>query len=124
MPNMPMSLSTGTTTTTQPAPKPECPWQLLGTDYFHFDGSENLVVTGDYSKMPIIRRIPAFVMPPRPSLSWRNSLQNMASQRYSLLTMAPSLPMHSSPSLQQTGSLTITPVYLEIQEAMVNLKQL
>ena len=37
--------------------------------------------------------------------------------------MAPSLPMHSSLSLQQTGSLTITPVNLGILEAMVKLKQ-
>ena len=35
----------------------ECPWQLLGSDYFHFDGSEYLVVTDYYSKMPIVRRI-------------------------------------------------------------------
>ena len=45
-------------------------------------------------------------MPSRPSQSCRNSLQNMASQRYSVLTMAPSLPMYSSLSLQQTGSST------------------
>ena len=67
----------------QPKLAPECPWQLLSTDYFHFDGSEYLVVA----------------MPPRPSQSWRNSLQNMASERYSITTMAPSLPMHSSLSL-------------------------
>ena len=42
----------------QPTTAPECPWQLLGTDYFHFDRSEYLVVTDYYSKMPIIRRIP------------------------------------------------------------------
>ena len=43
----------------QPTPAPEHPWQLLGTDYFHFDGSGYQVVTDHYSKMPIIRRIPA-----------------------------------------------------------------
>ena len=43
----------------QPTPAPECPWQLLSADYFHFDGSEYLVVMDYYSKMPIIRRIPA-----------------------------------------------------------------
>ena len=32
----------------------------MANDYFHFDGSEYLVVTDYYSKMPIIRRIPAF----------------------------------------------------------------
>ena len=37
----------------------ECTWQLLGIDYFHFDGSEYLVVTDYYSKMHIRRRIPA-----------------------------------------------------------------
>ena len=37
----------------------QCPWQHLGTDYFHFDGSEYLVVMDYYSKMPIIRRTPA-----------------------------------------------------------------
>ena len=43
----------------QPILAPECPWQLLGADYFHFDRSEYLVVTDYYSKMPIIRRNPA-----------------------------------------------------------------
>ena len=43
----------------QPTLVQEHPWQLLGTDYFHSDGSEYLVVTDYYSKMPIIRRIPA-----------------------------------------------------------------
>ena len=38
---------------------PEHPWQLLIADYYHFDGSEYLVVTDYYSKMPIVRRIPA-----------------------------------------------------------------
>ena len=43
----------------QPTLAPECPWHLLGTDYFHFDRSEYLIVMDYYSKMPIIRRIPA-----------------------------------------------------------------
>ena len=43
----------------QPTLAPECPWQLLGTDYVHFDRSEYLVVIYYYSKMPIIWRIPA-----------------------------------------------------------------
>ena len=43
----------------QPTLAVECPWQLLSTDYFHYDGSECLVVMNYYSKMPIIRRIPA-----------------------------------------------------------------
>ena len=43
----------------KPTSAPEYPWHLLSTDYFHFDGSEYLVVTDYYSKMPIIRRIPA-----------------------------------------------------------------
>ena len=37
----------------------EHPQQLIGTDNFHFDGSEYLVVTDYYSKMTIIRGIPA-----------------------------------------------------------------
>ena len=40
-----------------------------------------------------------------------------------VLTMAPHLPMHSSLSLQQTESFTITSVHLGIIEAMVKLKQ-
>ena len=43
----------------QPTLAPKCPWQLLSTDYFHFDGSEYLVVT-DYCSKMAIRRIPAF----------------------------------------------------------------
>ena len=43
----------------QPTLAPECPWQLLGTDYFHFDRYEYLVVMDYHSKMPIFRRIPA-----------------------------------------------------------------
>ena len=43
----------------QPTPVPECPWQLLHVDCIHLDGSEYLVVMDYYSKMPIIRRIPA-----------------------------------------------------------------
>ena len=43
----------------QPTLAPELPWQLLGTDYFKFDGSGYLVVTDYYSKMLIVRRIPA-----------------------------------------------------------------
>ena len=42
-----------------PTPTPECPWQLCSADYFHLDGSEYLIITDYYSKMPIIRRIPA-----------------------------------------------------------------
>ena len=44
----------------QPTSAPEHLWQLLGTDYFHFDISEYLVVTNYYSKMPIIRRMYAY----------------------------------------------------------------
>ena len=43
----------------QPTPAPEHPMQLLSTDYFHFHGSEYLVVTDDYSKKTIVKRIPA-----------------------------------------------------------------
>ena len=43
----------------QPTPAPERPWQHLGADFFHFDGSEYLVVMDYYSKMPIVRKIPA-----------------------------------------------------------------
>ena len=43
----------------QPTSALEHPWQLLGTEYSHFDGSKYLVITDYYSKMPIVRRIPA-----------------------------------------------------------------
>ena len=43
----------------QPTPAPECPCHLLCTDYYHFDRSEYLVVRDYYSRMPIIKRIPA-----------------------------------------------------------------
>ena len=58
-PNMPMSLPIGTTTANPANTSPRMPWQLLGADYFHFDGSEYLVGIDYYSKMPIARRIPA-----------------------------------------------------------------
>ena len=54
----------------QPTPALKCPWQLLGTVYFHFDGSEYLAVTDYYSKMPIIREfLHLNAMPPSPSQS-------------------------------------------------------
>ena len=54
----------------QPTLALDYPWQLLGTDYIHFDCSEYLVVTDYYSRMPIIIRILHLnAMPSRPSQS-------------------------------------------------------
>ena len=36
---------------------PTRPWQVVGTDLFHFDHSEYLVVADFYSKFPVIRCI-------------------------------------------------------------------
>ena len=35
-------------------------WQHLGADIFPFDRSQYIIVTKDYSKMPVINRIPAY----------------------------------------------------------------
>ena len=102
----------------------ECPCQLLSADYFHFDGSEYLVVMDYYSKMPIVRRIPSSQCNASNTIS---VLKELFTEHGILEVLhtdnGPSLPMHSSLSLQQMGSLTITPVKLEILEAMVKLKQ-
>ena len=42
----------------QPSPALEHPWQHLCADVSYFDGSEYLVITDYYSKMPIVQRIP------------------------------------------------------------------
>ena len=41
----------------QQNPVPECPWPYLGTDFFTFDGFENLVIIDYYTKIPFIRKI-------------------------------------------------------------------
>ncbi|KAK7088654.1 hypothetical protein V1264_022553 [Littorina saxatilis] len=38
---------------------PTRPWQNVGTDLFHFDGKEYILVSDYFSKMPFIRRLPA-----------------------------------------------------------------
>ena len=53
----------------QQIPAPEYPWQLLGADFFHFDGSEYLTVSDCYSKMLIIHRIPALQCNPAKMIS-------------------------------------------------------
>ena len=41
---------------------PQRPWQTLGTDLFHFEGSEYLIVADYYSKFPIVRKINGHTM--------------------------------------------------------------
>jgi transposase InsO family protein len=36
---------------------PQRPWETVGTDLFHFDGAEYLIIADYYSKFPIIRKI-------------------------------------------------------------------
>ena len=108
----------------QPTLAPEHAWQLLSTDYFQFDGSEYLIVTDYYCKMPIIRRIP---------VSQCQCLQGHLSPEGTLYrTWHPrGTPCYQWPPvcqcihhcLQQTGSSTITPAHLGILEPVVKLKQ-
>ncbi|XP_063953999.1 uncharacterized protein K02A2.6-like [Lytechinus pictus] len=37
---------------------PTRPWQILGTDLFHFEGREYLIIADYYSKFPLVRRMP------------------------------------------------------------------
>ena len=81
----------------QPTLAPECPWQLLSTDYFHFDGSEYLVVMDYYSKMPMVRRIPASQCNASKTISVLKELFTEHGIPEVLHTdNGPSLPMHSS----------------------------
>ena len=34
------------------------PWQIIGTDLFHLDGKDYLLVSYYYSKFPFVRRLP------------------------------------------------------------------
>lgn len=43
--------------TLQPHEIPTRPWQTLGTDLFHFDSHEYLVLADYYTKFPVVRRI-------------------------------------------------------------------
>ena len=107
----------------QPTLALECLWQLLSTDYFHFDGPEYLVFTDYYSKMPIIRRIPASQCNAFKTISVLKELFAEHGIPEVLCTdNGPSLPMHSSLSFQQIACSTTTPVHLGILEAMVKLK--
>ena len=122
VPNMPTSVPTGTTTTTPANTGPRMPmatpWHWLLPLWWIWMSQTTT------PRWPLLEEsLHLNAMPPRPSQTWRKSLQHMVSQRYSVLTMTPSLPMHSSLSLQQTGSLTITPVHLGILQTMVKLKQ-
>ncbi|XP_038061713.1 uncharacterized protein K02A2.6-like [Patiria miniata] len=38
---------------------PTRPWQILGTDLFHFEGNEYLMIADYYSKFPLVHRMPA-----------------------------------------------------------------
>ena len=37
---------------------PTRPWEILGTDLFHFNGREYLIIADYYSKFPFVRRMP------------------------------------------------------------------
>ena len=37
---------------------PEGPWQVVGTDIFHVDGQDYLLVTDYFSEMPFVRHMP------------------------------------------------------------------
>ena len=37
---------------------PTRPWQVIGTDLFHLDGKDFLLMTDYYSKFPFVRRLP------------------------------------------------------------------
>ncbi|XP_041453631.1 uncharacterized protein K02A2.6-like [Lytechinus variegatus] len=37
---------------------PTRPWQILGTDLFHLEGREYLIIADYYSKFPLVRRMP------------------------------------------------------------------
>ena len=47
-----------TTETLMPHELPTRAWQILGTDLFHFDNKEYLIVADYYSKFPFIRKMP------------------------------------------------------------------
>ena len=100
MPNMPISPPTGTMTATPTNTGPRMPmatpWHwLLPLRWIWIPSCHRLLLQdAHHQKNPCILN----AMPPRLSQSWRNSLQNMASQRYSILTTAPGLPNHASPS--------------------------
>jgi len=42
----------------QPHELPSRAWQVLGTDMFHWEGKDFLIIADYYSKFPIIRRVP------------------------------------------------------------------
>ena len=44
--------------TLMPHELPTRPWQVLGTDLFHFNNAEYLIVVDYYSKFPLIRKMP------------------------------------------------------------------
>ena len=103
----------------------ECPWQLLSADYFHFDGSEYLVVTDYYSKMPIIRRIPSSQCNASKTISVLKELFVEYGIPEVLHTdNGPQFANALFTEFATEGSLTITPVHIGILEAMVKLKQL
>ena len=37
---------------------PSKPWEIVGTDLFHFNGSEYLIIADYYSKFPVVRKMP------------------------------------------------------------------
>ena len=103
MPNMPMSQPTGTTTAAPanmgPGMAMATPWcWLLPLWWIWILSCYGLLFQDAYHQKDLCISIQCLW-----DQSWKNSLQKMLSQRYCILTIAPSLPMHSSLSLQQTG---------------------
>ena len=105
-----------------PTQAPEHPWQHLCADFFHFDGSEYLIVTDYYSKMPIVEEsLHHNAMLQRQYPSWRSYFQNMEFQILYALTMTHHLQMHNLP---QILSLITTQVLPGVPEVMDKQKLL
>ena len=40
-------------------PTPDCPWQIMASDLFDFNGAQYMVITNMYSKMFFVRKMPS-----------------------------------------------------------------
>ena len=107
----------------QPRPAPERPWQHLGADFMMFDGNEYLILVDYYSKMQIVWKMPA---------SQCNAVKTIATLKEIFgehgipeiirqLTMDHNSVVTSLQSSHRNGTLTMSSVLHEIQEAMDKL---